>query len=162
DPLTMDRTVIAIPLLRQMQEDLDRVQSTLARFPDAGRDFNAAIEHNPAFPGGLAAAHQQVVDLAKAAADRALKAETQLLEQARAQDKEVEQKRYDGLKAAVDAQTIGPLIDQSRFSFGRLHASVIRRLMAANEAAFTAEGPVRPIVRIHPARFEVIIDLNLE
>jgi hypothetical protein len=45
DPLVLDRTVIAIPLLKEMQEDLERVKLIEEKFPDAVHQFNAAIEY---------------------------------------------------------------------------------------------------------------------
>ena len=48
-------------------------------------------------------------------------------------------------------------------SFAVLHAAIIRRLLAANERLASPEKPdVQPIQRIHPKRFEILIDLNLE
>ena len=44
-----------------------------------------------------------------------------------------------------------------------MHAAIIRRLLAANERLASPENPdAQPIQRIHPKRFEIIIDLNLE
>ena len=52
---------------------------------------------------------------------------------------------------------------KSAYSFALLHAAIIRRLLAANERLASPEKPgTEPIQRIHPKRFEIIIDLNLE
>jgi subtilisin family serine protease len=52
------------------------------------------------------------------------------------------------------------LLPGSEYSFARLHAAIIRRLLAENERRARFEEP--PLIGIHPKRFEVIIDLNLE
>ncbi len=73
------------------------------------------------------------------------------------------QKRDDALLEAIKGQTIGPLQPKSAYSFALLHAAIIRRLLAANERLASPEKPdAQPIQRIHPKRFEIIIDLNLE
>src|SRR4051794_13575732 len=82
DPLVLDRTVIAIPLLRRMQEDLELIRKTTAMFPDAPEEFNAAIEYNPEYPGGPAAARLRALALLGPAADRVVKGSTNRLEQA--------------------------------------------------------------------------------
>ena len=76
---------------------------------------------------------------------------------------ETAQKRDDALLEAIKGQTIGPLQPKSAYSFALLHAAIIRRLLAANERLASPEKPdVQPIQRIHPKRFEILIDLNLE
>ena len=50
-----------------------------------------------------------------------------------------------------------------RLQLRLLHAAIIWRLLAANEGlASSAQPNAQPIHRIHPRRFEIIIDLNLE
>lgn len=151
DPLVLDRTVIAIPLLKEMEEDLARIAFVKSRYPDAERTYNAAIEYNPRFPGGPSAAYPLVVEMAENAATkaRAAAAGTQ---------------RAEALAQAIGWRTIDapvPVTDGIFVSFATLHASVIRRLLGANTRLAASDTPT-PFVRIHPNRFEVIIDLNLE
>ena len=160
DPVVLDRTVIAIPLLKAMQEDLERIRTTTTMFPDALREFNAALEFNAGFPAGVAAARALVLDLLGPAADRVVAGSKSRLDQAGERSRATAEASHSALLDAVGTQTIGPLLGDSGYSFARLHAAVIRRLMADNERV----GPpgLRPLVRIHPTRFEIIIDLNLE
>jgi subtilisin family serine protease len=157
DPLVLDRTVIAIPLLKEMQEDLGRIKSIKETHPDAVRQFNSAIEYNRNFPGGEQAAHELVVEMLKKAAERAFKASEQRLAQASGESRSIEEKRHAALKEAIDRQTVGPVLPEESYRFAQLHAAVIRRLLAGNE-----RFSPKPIARIHPTRFEIIIDLNLE
>ena len=52
DPLELDRSVIAIPLLRQMEEELRGIEAFRAAhpFPENG-EFNTLIEYNREFDG---------------------------------------------------------------------------------------------------------------
>jgi len=159
DPLVLDRTVIAIPLLKEMQEDLERIKLIKETDKDAVRQFNSAIEYNQKFPGGERAAHDRVAEMLKIAAQRALKAAEHRLAQAAEELRPILEKRNRALKEAIDAQMIGPVLPNKPYRFANLHAAVIRRLLADNER-LPAEQ--RPIARIHPTRFEIIIDLNLE
>lgn len=161
DPLVLDRTVIALPLLKEMQEDLDRVDLIKERFPDAVSQFNAAIEYDPAFPGGLEAAYGRFVEMLKTSAERALSVSEQRLAQASDESRPLQEKRHDELEDAIEKQTIGPELPWPTYRFAQLHASVIRRLLAESERLASSSEPT-PIARIHPARFEIIIDLNLE
>jgi serine protease AprX len=158
DPLVLDRTVIAIPLLEQMKEDLDAIREITQRYPDAPREFNAAIQYNPSFPQGLPAARQRTTEMARQAADDALRIFARRRDRAAGDARVIADRRLAALAEAAQAQVIGPPLPDLPVSFARLHAAVIRRLLAANERE---PGP-RLIVRIHPNRFEVIIDLNLE
>jgi serine protease AprX len=163
DPLVLDRTVIAIPLLRTMEEELERIKVVKAAHPDAARDFNAAIEYNPSFPGGVEGARQRVLEMATLAAERARRAATARMSSSSGESQPIELKRRQALEAAIQAQTISPLVAGGPYGFARLHASIIRRLLAANDRpSSSAETPAKPIVQILPTRFEVIIDLNLE
>src|SRR5215469_14879681 len=122
DPLVLDRTVIAIPLLKEMEEDLARVTFVEARYPNAALKYNAAIEYNPEFPGGPNAAHPIVVVMAEAAATKARTAAAGT-------------QRAEVLATAIGTPTIEvpvPMTERISVSFATLHASVIRRLLAAN------------------------------
>jgi len=154
DPIVLDRTVIAIPLLDKMREDLNAIKAVLQDHPGAAQDFNAAVEYHPQFPGGPAAAHRRVGEMA-AQSTRGLMAR---LAESKNEPGAIEAMRDQALAEAIEHQTIEPPPPNARFSFARLHAVVIRRLLAANDR----EPDPKPIVRIHPDRFEIIIDLNLE
>ena len=163
DPLVLDRTVIAIPLLREMEADLKHIQFVESVDADAARDFNAAIQYNAGFPNGTDGAYNLVVEMAIAAAQEAKEAATRAPIPSGPAGEAATQRR-DALLAAIRAQKIGPrreIAPGISVSFALLHAAIIRRLMKAN-SKLEASGKATPIARIHPNRFEVIIDLNLE
>lgn len=164
-PVDLDRTIIALPLLRDMKADLERIELLLTIVPDAVDNFNAAIEYNESYPGGHSAAHQKAVELLDAAADKALLAAREAVQTATGDALELATKRLSGLAAAMADQTIEPPLQKNpRYSLARLHASVIRRMQNANDRLEAPDGfgTAQPIFAIHPRRFEVIIDLNLE
>ena len=76
----------------------------------------------------------------------------------------MEQRRHKDLEEAIAAQKIGPVSEDGVYSLASLHATIIRRISAANERlSQVEEAPKKsPILRIHPTRYEVIIDINLE
>src|SRR5918993_736015 len=132
DPVDLDRTVIALPLLREMQEEVARIGQLAVLSPSALSEFNAAVEYPVGHPGGTRAA--------RAGEETGPGGDG----------------RHAELVAAIDEQTVEPPLKGLPYSLARLHASVIRRLQSASDRL--ANGP---IVRVHPKRFEVIIDLNL-
>ena len=156
NPVDLDRTVIALPLLREMQEEVARIKQMAVLSPDALNEFNAAIEYAADYPGGTRAARAETVKLAQRAAELALAAFAKRVEHATDETRQREQQSHDALVAAIDAQTIEPPLPKLPYSLARLHASVIRRLQSASDRLGNG-----PIVRIHPKRFEIIIDLNL-
>jgi len=162
DPAVLDRAVIAIPLLRAMSEDLERIKLVEQRDPDALKQFNAAIEYNARYPGGVKMAYARVQELARAAAQRAIAAYERRAKSAPDQTKAREEGRRDAIRRAVDDQAIEEPFPFDRYTFGfaRLHGAVIRRLVGANDAV--ESDSLKPIVAIYPNRFQVIIDLNLE
>jgi len=163
DPLVLDRTVIAVPLLKEMQEDLDLIAKVEKAYPKAAQEFNTVIEFNKNFRGGAKAAREKVLTMAEDAKQAALESSTRRLANTTKETLETAQKRHDALLEAIKKQTIGPLQPKSAYSFALLHAAIIRRLLAANERLGSPEKPgAQPIQRIHPKRFEIIIDLNLE
>ena len=162
DPLVLDRTVIAVPLLNEMKEDLDLIAKVEKTHPQVFQKFNTAIEFNKNFHGGVEAAREQVIKMADAAANEAIEASTKRLKSASKDAVEASTKRHAALQKAIAEQEIASLQDDGH-SFAMLHASIIRRLLAANErlaASDKEEG--QPITLIYPKRFDVIIDLNLE
>src|SRR5437762_1976454 len=72
DPLVLDRTVIAVPLLNEMKEDLSLIETVEKMYPEAAQKFNAAIEFNKKFPGGVKAAREKVLTMAEDAKQAAL------------------------------------------------------------------------------------------
>jgi serine protease AprX len=163
DPLVLDRTVIAIPLLKEMENELKLIAQVASSFPTEAREFNTAIEYNRDFSGVLEDARVRVIAMAADAAKRSLETYKRRLDQASASAKSSEEKRYLALKEAIDTQTIERVqaLGDSHYSFARLHASVIRRLLAGN-VRLSSLGRQAPILRILPTRFDIIIDLNLE
>ena len=155
NPVDLDRTVIAVPLLQEMKKDFERIELLKSVAPHALEEFNAGIEYRVAYPEGLEAAREAVQELMKAAAEKARASSEQRLARARPEHKEREQRRHDALLDAIEEQSIEPLLGKWPYSLARLHSSVIRRMMAANSRAGS------PIEYIHPKRFEIIIDLNV-
>lgn len=158
DPLVLDRTVIAVPLLKAMREDLALIADVARQFPTAPRKYNTALEYNTNFPGGVAAAREAVLAMLGPAEDKASQVSADRVSRATAATRPRERARDTALKASIKKQVVGPLLGKSAFSFAFIHSSVLRRMMTAN-----AQVPgAPPLVRTHPRRFEVIIDLNLE
>ena len=164
DPLVLDRTVIAVPLLKKMQEDLLLIETARKLHTRLRPEkYNAAVEFNPNFPGGVAAAHKEVAEMATSAAEKAGKAAEKRLKETPGPVRKITDTRHAALVAAINTQVIGKLQPKSAHSFAVLHASIIRRLLAENERSGSPDKPGEPpIVAIHPRRFEIIIDLNLE
>lgn len=94
--LDLDRTVIAIPLLKQIQEELRIIEEFNLRFPEAARSHNVAILLSPRDPAGLEAAQARITEMAARAASLALKASTERLKRASAESRSAERK-YIGL-----------------------------------------------------------------
>jgi serine protease AprX len=173
-PVLLDRTVIALPLLKLMKEDLEKIAFVKEQFPTALTKYNAALEFNARYPGGLKAAHQWAVAAAREAGRKASAAAEKRIMDAPKELREVFRAARRELKAAIAAQTIEPpkfgpsgaTPKASRsFGFARLHAAVVHRLMKMSEKLATdskGEPREKPILAIHPNRFEIIIDLNLE
>jgi serine protease AprX len=61
DPLVLDRTVIAVPLLEEMKKDLELIAVVEKAHPKAAQEFNSAIEFNKNFPGGAKAAREKAL-----------------------------------------------------------------------------------------------------
>jgi subtilisin family serine protease len=163
NPLVLDRTVIAVPLLKEMKEDLDRIETVKTTHPELVKQFNCAIEFNPDFPGGAVAAFKEVQKMVDVVAKQALKSSSQRLDRVSSDKSDAAKKRHTALKAAIANQKIAPLERGRGYSFATLDAAIIRRLLAANDRLLSKKDPEpQPIRRIYPKRFEIIIDLNLE
>jgi len=158
DPVVLDRTVIAVPLLEKMEEDIKLIDEIKEAHPDLVTQFNTAIHFNTEFPGGAQGALEEVREMARRAAEAARKASDN-----RPKNTSAEKARHDALVAAIENQTIADLQLENAYSFARLHGAVIRRLASANDRlAFEKPPAPEPIKQILPRRFEIIIDLNLE
>ncbi|HEY8834415.1 MAG TPA: hypothetical protein VIM09_02440, partial [Chthoniobacterales bacterium] len=163
DPLVLDRTVIAVPLLKEMKEDLDLIDEIKKTDPELVKQFNSAIAFNPEFPGGAEAALEKVQEMANVAKQQALESSAQRLKQASNENREAAEKRHAALEEATANQTIAPLEPGRGYAFATMDAAIIRRLLAVNERLRSPDDPgAEPIRRIYPKRFEIIIDLNLE
>src|SRR5216683_1745910 len=79
DPLVLDRTVIAVPLLKEMQEDLDLIAKVEKTHPKVAQEFNSAIEFNRNFEGGAKTAREKVLKMAERVKREALEASTKRL-----------------------------------------------------------------------------------
>jgi hypothetical protein len=163
DPAVLDRAVIAIPLLKEMEEDLQRIELVRRGRPDALKVFNAAIEYSVRSTDDPTAAYQRVKELADQAAVRAQTTFDERAKSASSETQARETARAEALKRSIEEQQIEPpfIFGTRHMSFARLHAAVIRRLLLANER-LAPSGRAQPISAIYPHRFQVIIDLNLE
>jgi serine protease AprX len=171
DPLVLDRTVIAVPLLKEMQEDLDLIDEVKKKHPELVKKFNTAVRFNTDYPGGAQGALQKVREMARKAGRAAREASNKRLEDGRRgggptppkEVRDVLKKRHEALLDAIGNQTIADLQREGAYSFARLDAAIIRRLLVANERLSFEKPPApQPIRQILPKRFEIIIDLNLE
>src|SRR5947209_815423 len=79
DPLVLDRTVIAIPLLKQMEEELALVKVVERDDSTALSSFNAAIKLNEEYPSGLDVARDRALALASEAKEEAVRASAERL-----------------------------------------------------------------------------------
>ncbi|MDQ3118222.1 MAG: hypothetical protein M3Q89_01420, partial [Verrucomicrobiota bacterium] len=133
DPKTLDRSVIAIPLLEKIEAEVKEIEKAKERWPNISEQFTGAMFFNPEFPGGLPAARKRAGEL---------------LAEAKALTKQA------SVREKVDSPA--PESD-GRYSFTRLSGQLIRKLLALN-----SDLTERPILRVVPSRFEVIIDPNLD
>ena len=103
-PLDLDRTVIAIPLLKEIQEELKIIEDFNARFPNAAKSHNVAILLNRRDPAGLEEAPARIAEMADKAASLALKASTERLKRAAAESRSAERKYHRALQTAIAKQ----------------------------------------------------------
>jgi len=133
DPNSLDRSVIAIPLLNAIEAEVKQIELAQKEWPEVVQRSTGAIVYNPAFPGGL--------DAAREAAEK-------LVASARIK-----------LNVAGKGEIVEPPTRESRgqYSFTRLSGPVMRKTMALNR-----DLPEPAILRVLPSRFGIIIDLNLD
>lgn len=132
DAAILARSVIALPLLEQIDQELGVTTKIEKEHPGIRDTHNAAIFLRPDFPGGPTAALEAVRKLLPEAARK------------------------------VGAKTPPPSVDapdpkiSDRVALALLEGAVIRQLLGMDAAA------AQPAIeRIWPTRFEVIIDINL-
>jgi|SRR5271165_1648443 len=133
DPNILDRSVIAIPLLNAIEAEVEQIEWVRQHRPELLARFDCAIFYNPEYPGGLTGARVAV---------------GKLLVEAKAKT-----------KITAPDETVSPPEDEAKgeYSFAHLSSRLIRKLIALNSDLLT-----KPILRIVPSKFEVIIDLNLD
>jgi hypothetical protein len=141
DPLTLDHTIIAIPLLKQIEEEKSLTERVRRNHPKEAAEFNAVI----LLPRKSAAGKQDVRKAVQDLIDEALNYTNRLSEASRAKTK------------------LGPKVPAVNGYFAWLEARTIRRILT-RQSVLLARGEHVPLVveRILPSRFEIIIDLNLE
>jgi serine protease AprX len=132
DSALLERTVIAIPLLEQIQQEVDMIEWALRNRPGWFSSFDCAILLNQAYPGGIEAAYDDAVDLVKQAKQRF-------------PDDNPDSK-------------LGPAESAERYTFvvTRLSSRVRRKILG-----FNCDLADQPIKAILPTLYDVIIDLNL-
>ncbi|MEB3317610.1 MAG: S8 family peptidase [Cyanobacteriota bacterium] len=128
----LDRTVIAIPLLEQIQEEIEMINWAWANYPEWFDSFNCAIILNPAYPGGAQPAYQAAKELVRQAKDRFPEDEA---------SNQLEEPKS---------------IDKYCFAVASLSQRVRRKILALNHDL--SEPPIKSIL---PTLYDVIIDLNL-
>jgi serine protease AprX len=142
NPTILDRTVIAIPLLKQIEDEKSLTEKVRRNHPKEAAEFNAVI----LLPRKSAASKEEVRKAAQTVVDEAL----------------INGK--GGLSEASRMKTkLGPKVPAVNGYFAWLEARTIRRILR-RQSVLLARSERVPIVieRILPSRFEIIIDLNLE
>ncbi len=131
-PDMLDRSVIAIPLLKQIETEVQEIAWVAQDRPELLKKFNCAIIYREDFPGGFEKAITASLDLLGEAAEKIGTAK-------------------EALKIEPPEQAGG-----MHYSFANFPARLVRKVIALNS---DLKNP--PIQRIVPSRFEVIIDPNL-
>src|SRR5918993_4067676 len=124
NPLDLDRTVIAVPLLREMKEEVARIEQMAVLSPESLGQFNAAIEYATDFPGGIRAARAEAQRIAQSAAVAATKASETRVSRATEETRAREERRHADLLAAIGELTVEPPLPKLPVSLARLHASI--------------------------------------
>jgi len=132
DPRVLAQAIIALPLQKQIDDEIKLTKAVEAEHPGARDTHNAAVFLNPAFEGGVAAALQELQRLLPEAVRRA----------------------ESTAVARIDMPD--PTISE-RVALAMLDGPVIRQLRGLD----AARNSTPAIERIWPTRFEVTIDVNL-
>jgi serine protease AprX len=141
DPSTLNRTIIAIPLLKQIAEEKSLTERVRKDHPEKVAEFNAVI----LLPRKSAASKEEVRKAVQKIVDEALS-------------------NGNGLSQGNrDKTKLGPKVPGVNGCFAWLEARTIRRILGRQSVSL-ARGELLPVVieRILPSRFDIIIDLNLE
>jgi serine protease AprX len=133
-PTNLARSVIAVPLLEQIEQELAITQSVLEKYPHIHNAHNAAIFLRSDFPGGPEAALKDVRDRLPEIAENV------------------------GAKTpqSVDAAVVKSDVVSEPVALAFLEGPVIRQLLRMVSA-----NRLPAVERIWPTRFTVIIDINL-
>jgi serine protease AprX len=128
----LDRTIIAIPLLEQIQEEVSMIDWALENHPEWFSSYSCAIILNQAFSDGKEAAFRAAKELVNRA-----------------------KKRFPG---EIDTKELSKpqKVDKYLFTVTCLTNKMRRKIMAWNDDL--AEKPIKTIL---PRLYDVIIDLNL-
>jgi serine protease AprX len=129
----LERTVIAIPLLEQIQQEVGMIEWALKNRPGWFSSFDCAILLNQAYPGGIEAAYDDATDLVRQAKQRF-------------PDENQDSKLAPAEKA-----------DRYSFVVTSLSSRVRRKILGLN--CDLADQPIKAIL---PTLYDVIIDLNLD
>jgi serine protease AprX len=186
DPSNLEHSIIALPLLQMMEEDLQVIGQLKKYRPDLLEKYNAAIEYvvqppaksrKKSKPDGEVwrAAYEEIKAIARDAAKKAEAAFYNRIMQFKfegrtEEDVQLERDRENAFRQAMSPEVFAieepQELDGRYYSFARLHAAVIRRInwakKRADAQARLRNGRPSPIARIVPDRFDIIIDLNLE
>jgi serine protease AprX len=140
DPTNLDRTVIATPLLEQMEKEKELVEEFRKEFPQQAKLYNCVI---------------------------LLPRRTKITQNTLGPVQKLVEEALKGAEAGVDParHKIGPRVPGYPGVFAWLDARTIHRILNREKArlARAKKENAAPIIdRILPSRFKIIIDLNLE
>jgi len=141
DPLTLDRTVIAIPLLEQIDAEKTQIEGIRKKYPKEAAVYNCVIM----LPG------EQLVtsDAVRAAVQKLI---DEALVNPGAQ-----------VEALRSRHQLGKRLPGQNALFAWLDARTVRRILNRQDVRAARDKKFRLLIdRILPSRFKVIIDLNLE
>src|SRR5215471_17054038 len=119
DPVQLDRTVIALPLLREMQLDFERIEEIRALDPTLLDKYTAAIEYNPMYPGSSEAAYRAVLAQLKVVSDQAVNAAASRIERVAAKDRDEEVQQREELENSIAEQEIATPMVGAPYSLAR-------------------------------------------
>lgn len=134
DSAQLERTVIAIPLLENIQKEIGMIEWALQHRPDWFSSFNCAIVLNQSYPGGAELAYMAAKELVKQAKQRFPNDDDENIAIAKLEK-----------------------IEEYAFAVTKLDNKVRRKVLALNRDL--ADQPIKAIV---PSLYDVIIDLNLD
>lgn len=171
DPLVLDRTIIAIPLLKAMQEELNLIDTVLKWRREIAERYNTAVKLNTDYPGGPDEAYKEVLRIASLAVDEFSAVLRKRIERisnnpaADTQELDRVKQRLE-LAEALDRNRIfdqWEKINNESYTFALIDAGIVNRMITKHDMLRSGEDPqTSPIAWILPHRFEVVIDLNLE